>query len=292
MIRAEKREQRFGGTQVRYFVYTPDGKVTRRAAFVCSMLGDARCWDRLCRRLAGAGVLCVTIELPGFGTTPTKAPQDNVTRSRIFWGVLDDVELSRGESGCSWHLVAHGGACGAILEMASSQPESVISRTLISPVTDRFMNSFSRLLPETGAGKWLIRNMYGMLAQNRARFEKKVKLLYGTDIDEKRMDLLYRGFVRRGRVKTLIDMFRDGYRISENAYKAHGRVMIIWGSRDKVFGGKLPEKYMKELSEIEFHLLPCSHMAMETNPEEVGDYLSGWFEFTEGKMNQPKRTGV
>ena len=289
-MRVVKCEQSFDGIRVRYFVYTPRGEVVRRAAFVCSMLGDSKCWDRLCSKLCASGVLCVTIELPGFGTTPVKAPQDNITRARIFWGILDDVEESRHESGCAWHLVSHGSACGAILEMTCMEPKSVLSRTLISPVTDRFTDRFTGLLPTTGLGQRLIKLWYGFAAENRSRFDKKVGALYGTELTESRLSLLYREFVRRGRVNTLINLFENGYKITRKAFKAQTRIMIISGSRDRVFGSKLSEKYTHDMPEIEIHLLPCAHMAMETNPDEVYDYLSGWFEFTEGKMKQPKRT--
>jgi len=289
-VKAQRYEQCFGGTSVRYFVYTPRGEVLRRAAFIGSMLGDARCWDWLCRKLCASGVLCVVMELPGFGTTPVRAPQDNITRSRIFWGVLDDVEMSRGEDECSWHLIAHGSACGVILEMARSQSSSVISRTLISPVTDKFMDKITGLLPTTGFGKWLIKTYYGFFTGNRRRFEKKVTALYGQKLPEKRMDMLHKEFVRRGRVHTITEMFANGYSITQKAYKAQGRIMLIWGKQDKIFGANPPGKLIKELPEIELHLLSCAHMAMETNWEEVGDYLDGWFQYTEGKMKQPVRT--
>ena len=120
--RVQTQKLCFDGTYVRFKVYTPVNEVKHRAAFLCSPIGDCESWDALCDILASNGCLCVSFELPGFGHTPVKAPQDNPTRAAILWGVLDEVDISRGEENSKWHLISHGSACNMVRCSSSPSP--------------------------------------------------------------------------------------------------------------------------------------------------------------------------
>lgn len=278
----------FSGTYVRYKVYTPgSGPVTRRACFVSSPVGDAECWDALCRILASQGCLCVAFELPGFGHTPVRAPQDNPTRAAILWGVLDEVEISRGEEPGFWHLVSHGSGCGVILEMALSHPESVLSRTLISPVTHRFEKGIKRMLYSTRFGRWLCATAY---KRAESRFGEKLLNLYGEPLDDARRSRLTREFCREGRLETLFALFKDGYRHSRGAFSVEGPIMLIWGKNDS-FGPRPDDKLLHALSEVEVHYITGYHMCMETLPQETSEYLNGWFDHVEGRAKEPAFPG-
>lgn len=283
----------FDRISVRYKVYTPgDNAVKRRACFVSSPLGDAECWDALCRILASQGCLCVAFELPGFGHTPVNAPQDNATRASILWGVLDEVEYSRGDPQSRWHLISHGSGCGVILEMARTQKESVVSRTLISPVTHRFESGLSRKFAAGRFGRWLYSKAYAYSVENINRFSAKVAKLYGEEPDQVRMDLLHREFCREGRLDCLFRLFENGYRLSPKAYTIEDRIMLIWGKRDP-FGASPEEKLMRVLRDVEVHYISnTAHMPMETMPQETSEYLNGWFEYMEGHAKGPTRKKV
>ena len=287
--RVELFRLRFNGTRVRFKVYTPaDGNVLRRAAFVTSPIGDAESWDALCRILAGQGCLCVAFELPGFGHTPVDAPQDNATRSAILWGVLDEVETSRGDPPSKWHLVSHGSGCAVILEMTRTQPDGVASRTLISPVTHRFTTSLSRSFVSGRLGRWLYTKAYEYRAGSIKRFGAKLYKLYGERLTDERVYNLHREFYREGRTETLFELFAKGYRLPEKAYRVAAPIMLIWGKNDP-FGPRPDERLLKSLPDTEVHYITSAHMSMETMPQEISEYLKGWFEFAEGRMKTPHK---
>ena len=99
-MRTEEIRLSFHGLRVRFRVFSPDEEpVAHRALFVSSPAGDVENWEALAGMLTECGCLCVTAELPGFGKSPcgTDVPQDNDTRARILWGILDEVEVRRGE---------------------------------------------------------------------------------------------------------------------------------------------------------------------------------------------------
>ena len=278
----------FDGTYVRFKVYTPeDGEVLRRAAFVNSPLGDAESWDALCRILASQGCLCLAFELPGFGHTPVKAPQDNMTRASILWGVLDEVDIARGEPNAKWHLVSHGSGCGVTLEMTRTQPESVLSRVFISPVTHRF-NYNRRSYSLSRLRRWYYTKYYNFYSVHPAMFASRLQKLYGKTLEEGRLNKLSREFFREHRIDTLFELFEKGYWLHRDSLSIESPLMLIWGKNDP-FGQRPDEKLMQSLGEVEVHYINSAHMPMETMPQEISEYLKGWFDFAEGRIKSPAK---
>lgn len=285
-MKVSTRRLCFDGTFVRFKVYTPADSVTSRAAFCCSPFGDCESWDVLCRLLAERGCLCVTFELPGFGHTPVNAPQSNQIRAQILWGVLDEVEISRGESPARWHLVGHGSGCGVILEMAKQHPDSVISRAFLSPVTEKFQDFFSCLLINNRPGRWILSKVFNHYADSPDAFAQKVKKLYACEVSGETVTRLYKEFKRRGRFETLLRLFEQGYHISKKAWAVTVPLFMLGGRQD-YFGGSFPKKLMKKLSDVEIHYEDTGHMPMETMPQELSQYLGGWFASSEGRQKTP-----
>ena len=287
-VRVSTRRLCFDGTYVRFKLYTPeDGKVLRRCAFVCSPLGDAESWDSLSRILASQGCLCLAFELPGFGHTPVGAPQDNMTRASILWGVLDEVDISRGEDGSKWHLVTHGSGCHIALEMARTQPDSVLSRVFISPVTHRF--GYNRRSYSLGKLRVkLYTKVYGFYEKHPSYFFNKIARLYGTDLPSERLDKLSREFFRDGRMESLVRLFEKGYWLHNKSLGIENPLMLIWGKSDP-FGQRPDELLMRSINDVEVHYISAAHMSMETMPQEISEYLKGWFDFVEGRMKTPAK---
>ncbi len=309
-VKVRVRRLSFGGTRVFFKVYTPDTeKISYRVAFVTSPLGDADSWDSPCRLLAAKGCLCVSIELPGFGHAVSSAPQDNKTRSEILWGILDQVEISRGDPESKWHLVSHGSACGAILEMTRTQPASVLSRVLITPVTHRFGYT-SQTYVLSGLRVWLYRRLFEHFTRSEVRFSKKLSKLYGGDLDETRVGKLYRQICADGRFDSLLKLFQSGYYISKAAYKVRKPTMILWG-RDDPLGAMFhpltncllhPDENYERMNDAEPTKAECQrlgvethnmkfrrHMPMETDPQDISDRISGWLAYAEGKARTPTK---
>ncbi len=287
-IRVKTERLCFDGTYVRFKLYTPyDGAVNRRAAFVNSPLGDAECWDGLCRILASQGCLCLAFELPGFGHTPVKAPQDNPTRASILWGVLDEVDIGRGEENSKWHLVSHGSGCGVTLEMTRTQKDSVLSRVFISPLTHRF-NYNRRSYSLSRLRRFVYTKLYEMYENNSNMFYNKLRKLYGQELDEARLDKLRREFFRENRAESLFNMFEKGYWLHKNSLGVENPLMLIWGKNDP-FGQRPDERLMQSLPDTEVHYITSAHMSMETMPQELSEYLKGWFDFVEGRLKTPAK---
>lgn len=284
-MRTEEIRLSFHGLRVRFRVFSPDEEpVAHRALFVSSPAGDVENWEALAGMLTECGCLCVTAELPGFGKSPcgTDVPQDNDTRARILWGILDEVEVRRGEEMTSWHLIGHGSAAAAIMTMAQYQPDSTLSRVLVSPVLDRFLPSpLFKLLKSRFSGK-LISAWFRYTILNRKRFGRLAVRLYGARPRRARVNVLYRSWSRKEMLETVARLLREGYSFPKEAYDVHTPLMLLWGTDDRLLGGEIPVRLLKSLPSVEKHMLHSGHMAMETDPDVLRDFLRGWFRFAEG----------
>ena len=275
---------RFSGARVRFKLYTPSEAVSCRALFVSGPFGDIESWERLCRLLCEKGVLCVCAELPGFGKCPgnLKTPQNNSARAAMLWGVLDEVELARGENLSGWHLVAHGSACGAIMEMALSHHECVLSRVFINPVTDRF-KKLSGII-SSRAGSFYLKRA-AKLYTSASMFAKKMSKLYGKYPIKRRLNVLFKEYSDYAKASVFKRLICEGYKISDDAFNIEGPLMLIRGKKDVLFS-KREEAFIDRLPDIEMHIVNAYHMVYESQPEMTADYLNGWFSFSEGKTKQ------
>ena len=290
-FRVQKGMRRFEGVGMYFKVYTPlDVPVTRRVACVCSPISDAASFDSLCRELAKNGCLCVTVELPGFGHTPVKAPQDNRSRAKLVWGVLDEIEISRGEDEGKWHLFGHGSGAGVVLLMTTLYPESVISRVLISPVTHIFGYK-KRTFRLSGLTRWYYLRKYEYFEAHTRRALDKIRELYGPRLKRERGEELCKNFFRKGRGQILLEMLEKGYYLPDEVYETDRPVMTLMGDEDPM-GRELFDRLFSALSGVkvrEIHPINTRHMCMETDWSVVKDWVKGWLDYTEGKVKQPGR---
>ena len=275
----------FQGIRVQAQIYEPEGEVLARAMFVSSPIADPAAWSHLLTGLSKNGVLCVSADLPGFGANPVSAnvPQDNDTRTRILWGILDEIEWRRGEGQSKWHLVGHGSGCAAVLTMALYQPDSTLSRVLLNPVVDVSQISPIHSFLTSSVGEPLLRMMCAYFIGKEKPLTSLLTRLYGVPRSKERAQSLYKMMNRKGIIPSLMRHIREGYQVNEDVYSVETPIMIIWGANDRIFGGQIPVKLKKRLPGAEKHVHKCGHMCMETCPGDIGDYLRGWFTFSEGK---------
>lgn len=296
-VRIENIRLSFQGRRVYLRVYSPDDKApAHRALFVSSPMGDMDNWDELARMLTEGGCLCVAAELPGFGrgTGGAGAMQDNDTRSQILWGILDEVEKRRNEAQSGWHLIGHGSGCCAVLCMAMYQPDSALSRVLISPVLDRFTPLLVHKALVTKFGDWLVSAWHRLNILNTRRFSRLAARVYGENVGADRLKRLQRALTRKGFLPAFKRALREGYILPEGATSVDGPLMLIWGASDRIFGGQIPSRLLRRLPDAEKHLVRSAHMSMETHPDMLKDYLRGWFRFAEGRekvtVSKPRGT--
>ncbi len=283
----------FQGIRVQAQIYEPEGEITARALFVSSPIGDPASWSALLTNLSKNGVLCVSADLPGFGANPVspKVPQDNDTRTRILWGILDEVEWRRGDERCKWHLIGHGSGAAAVMTMALYQPDSTLSRVLLNPVVESGQASpFHRFLTSS-AGEPILNALLKHFLTREKPFDRLLARLYGTPRSKERAQALFKMLQRKGVLPSLVRHLREGYLLNDDVYSVNTPIMMIWGANDRIFGGQIPIKLVKRLPGAEKHVLNTGHVCMETAPGEIGDYLRGWFAFSEGKAkNVVKKT--
>ncbi len=275
----------FQGIRVQAHIYEPEGEVLYRALFVSSPIGDPASWSHLLTELAKKGILCVSCDLPGFGANPVSklVPQDNDTRTRILWGILDEIECKRGEGQSKWHLIGHGSGAAAIMTMALYQPDSTLSRVLLNPIMDRRQISPIHPILHLGFGEKVFTALCKYFFGKEKRFARLLAKLYGSPRSKERAQSLYKMMNRKAVIPSIIRHIKEGYQISEDVYSVSSPIMMIWGANDRIFGGQIPTRLLKRLPNAEKHVLNCGHMCMETSPSDIGDYLRGWFAFSEGK---------
>lgn len=281
----------FQGIRVQAQIYEPEGDITARALFVSSPIGDPASWTYLLTNLSKNGVLCVSADLPGFGANPVskKVPQDNDTRTRILWGILDEVEFRRGDSQSKWHLVGHGSGAAAVMTMALYQPDSTLSRVLLNPVVEPGQVSPVYRFLTSGVGEPILNALLKHFLTKEKPFNRLLTRLYASPRSRERMQALYKMLGRKGVIPSLVRHLKEGYQLNDEVYSVDTPIMMIWGANDRIYGGQIPVKLSKRLPGAEKHVLNTGHMCMETASGDIGDYLRGWFAFSEGKAKNVVR---
>lgn len=281
----------FQGIRVQAQIYEPEGEIVARALFVSSPMSDPASWSHLLNNLSKNGVLCVSADLPGFGANPVSknVPQDNNTRTRILWGILDEVEWRRNESQSKWHLVGHGSGAAAVMTMALHQPDSTLSRVLLNPVVEPGQLSPIHRFLVSGIGEPMLRALLKHFLTKQKPFSRLINRLYGSGRTKERTQALYKMLNRKAIIPSLIRHMREGYQLSDEVYSVKTPIMMIWGANDRIFGGQIPGRLLRRLPGAEKHVLNTGHMCMETAPGDIGDYLRGWFAFSEGKAKNVVR---
>lgn len=269
------------GCTIHYRVLKPLCRPRHRALLVASPGQSTDSWRYLAPELTAAGALCVLCDLPGFGLSePGEAvPFRQSVRARCLWGLLDSIDQQYGGSLATWQLLGHGSACGALVEMALAQPDSVGSLFMLSPMLYPPLPQPLQALLQGRTGRLLTRLWYRTHIENRVNFSHWAASLYGCPLPASLLASLRGGMLRLDQPPgTLQRLLLEGYDThTRDAYKLFMPMMILWGGRDRLLGGSVPARLKRDFPEAEYHLLPSSgHCAGETNHSAVRDFLRGW----------------
>ena len=269
------------GCTIHYRVMQPVGRARHHALLLASPGQSTYNWRHLVPELLSAGTLCVLCDLPGFGLSEAseKVPFRQSVRAGCLWGMLDVLDQQYGGSLSTWHLLAHGSACGTIVEMALAQPDSVGSLFMLSPMLySPLGKAFSPLLAGR-VGRLLTDLWYRTNIANRVRFNRWVSHLYGCRLPANLLCQLRGPMMRLNQPPGALQrLLQQGYAVhTADAYKLFMPMMVLWGGRDRLLGGSIPERLRRDFPEAEYHLPPTSgHCAGETNHAAVCDFLRGW----------------
>lgn len=271
------------GCTIHYRVMQPACRPRHRALLLSSPGQSTYSWRYLAPELLSAGTLCVLCDLPGFGLSVSdsgeEVPFRQSVRARCLWGLLDSIDQQYGGSLATWQLLGHSSACGALVEMALTQPDSVGSLFMLSPMLYPPLSGPLPTLLEGRLGRLLTGLWYRTHIANRVAFSRWAASLYGCRLPANLLSQL-RGPMQRldQPPGTLQRLLLEGYEVhTRDAYKLFMPMMILWGGRDRLLGGSIPSRLKRDFPEAEYHLLPTSgHCAGETNHAAVCDFLRGW----------------
>ena len=270
------------GLSIHYRVISPESKVRHRVLLVASPGQTTGGWRKIVPELIKADCQCVLCDLPGYGLSECRddVAQDHETRAQFLWGLLDALDMAEGGALNCWHLMAHGSACGTIAQMAVMQPDSTSSLLMICPMLYPPLPEFAMKLLKKDAVlkpiKWMLNKVIG----NERIFNELVKHLYGKKMpDQMTKQLRSQLRVLTQHEKMIRNQILDGYRLDMSRLNdLFMPAMVIWGGRDPLLGGEIPEKLKKrDFKTAEYHVLSRSaHYPAETNGRAICDFLRGW----------------
>ncbi len=263
----------FGGRKVHIRVVEPDDQLKHRVFVLPSPITNTFNWRKITPELAQLGCITVLMDLPGFGESDcgADAPQETRLRSRIAWGVLDEIDSALDGKASTWHLIGHGSACQTILDMANMYPDSARSQVYISPTLDGAGIAEGKA-PRRG---WFDENILDPVGY-RAFMDR----LFARHADDYVLDAMRRPFLRPGARESFMTMLAQRPQLSP--VRGFAPAMAIWGERDVLMGRRQQETLGDLAPEAETHVLKTAgHIPMETHSHALRDYLRGWLRYVE-----------
>lgn len=276
----------FRGLRVHYRVSRPDdGPVTRRVLLLNAPLSSMFNWRLLIPELLSQGCMVVQVDLPGYGLSACGGgvPQDPVTRARLVWGVLDDVDAASGHPAQFWHLIAHGSACLTALTMAHAVPEAVASEVLISPLLHTPVRPFYRRFPGNRLLEGRFQRWYIEHILSRQGMRELLREWFGRTVPDYVLDYMRRPLVRPGMKPQLRRLIAEGYDADPAVFTGFTPTMALWGQRDPLISAADAAHIRELMPGAEAHVLhTAAHFPQETHSRAIGDYLRGWLKFIDG----------
>ena len=272
------------GLTIHYRVAMPAGPAKGRVFLLSAPGFLTSCWRMLIPELTDAGYLCVACDMPGFGRGQFKndIPIEQALRAQYLWGVLDAVDLDRDNRLSCWHMIAHGSACGTIVEMARQQPDSTASLFMVSPMLYSPIPRALKPLLRVRAFDGVLRGWFRRNVVSPQGFERLTRRVYGRAPQPAQLEQMRQPLLRlSGHEDTLRRLLLEGFGASTKALKSlFMPCMILWGGADHLLGGAVPARLRKrDCPGAEYHVLPSAgHCAMETHSRAVCDFLRGWIK--------------
>ncbi|XZE46663.1 alpha/beta fold hydrolase [Pirellulaceae bacterium SH467] len=55
-------------------------------------------------------------------------------------------------------------------------------------------------------------------------------------------------------------------------------MLIVWGKNDQIFPAAGAEPYRRDIKKIDFHLLDAGHFALESNGDEIAEWIRAFLQ--------------
>lgn len=252
-------------------IAAPEGDVRDRVLLLSSPLIHSFHWRKIVPELTQMGCLVVLVDMPGFGRSDCGAyvPQSNALRAKLIWGILDYIDEQGGTPASTWHLMGHGSACAAILEMGALYPDSVKSQAHICPLFS------TRLSPKAPPPeRW-----FDDTAFDPDNFRRMVEHYCGYPLDDFILDRMRAPLTRPGARESFLRMVRSGDQPPECGVD-FCPAMVITGGRDPMMLSHVRQEIDRLTQGAETHTLQSAgHFPMETHSKALRDYLRGWIRY-------------
>ena len=265
----------FRGLRVNFSIVRPEAHLRHRLLLLCSPLMTPFHWRKLLPELSELGCLCVLADLPGFGQGAhgVAGPQKSVTRARLVWGVLDEVDARVGGQNALWHLAAHGCACPTVQAMCALQPDSVRSLIEISP-----------LVPSGGKGRFFegrkeaAQRFMEQAFVSPAAFTQFVTRAARRPLPDYAVERMWASLAQPGARAALLNMLISMDEVP--ALPGFCPSIAIWGGSDPLLPAGTRERLSALIPELEAHIIrPAGHFLTETPRRALRDYLRGWLKY-------------
>jgi len=246
---------------------------------------SSRMFQPLLQRLADSYHL-VGPDYPGFGHSDWPDPkQFNYTFDHIAH-IIDRFTETLGLTHYTLYMQDYGGPVG--FRMVLAHPERVsalIVQDAVSHNEGLGINWTTRRAfwaDRAGHEEVLRKNLLSLDATKTRHVGDDPRVeLYDPDLwtDE------YAFLNSPGQAQIQSDLFYD-YRTNVDAYpkwqswmqKNQPPLLVLWGQHDLSFDPGEPERYRKDVSSAEVHVLDAGHFALDTKPDEIAQIMRGFLQ--------------
>lgn len=272
MLAADDLFMIFHGLKVHVKVVEPETELKHRVFLISSPITSTFNWRKITPELSQLGCLTVMLDLPGFGKSACGegVPQDARLHASVAWGVLDEIDYALSGATSTWHLIGHGSACPAILEMGNKHPDSVRSQVYVAPMLAQ--GDLLRI------GRMPYDKWYDQYMENPSGFRQFMDALFARRADDYILDNMQKPFLREGAKASFLGML--GEKCQLVPAKGFSPVMALWGERDILMNERMRTALQRLAPEAETHLFKTAgHLPMETHSHALRDYLRGWLRY-------------
>lgn len=270
------------GTRIHYRLAVPEeSSPLGKLLLVHGLAGSTFSFEALTPLLVQAGVVVVSVDLPGFGYSSRDLDYDHSQRNRAhtLWQLLDHVDqgLAPDLAAQPWHLGGHSMGGGTAYAMALQQPDRACGLVLMdAPLTG---GSRSGLLSVPPFLQWTLLALEHLVI-NEQRIAALLESAYGQKPNEQQVAGYLAPLRVPGTAQSLGRMVRTAREEDLAGFPDLPLPLLaIWGEEDRW----VPLSALKALQALRPDMASlvvkgAGHCPMETHPKEVAEALLAWMK--------------
>jgi pimeloyl-ACP methyl ester carboxylesterase len=270
------------GTRIHYRLAVPEGPAPLgKLLLVHGLAGSTFSFEALTPLLVQAGVVVVSVDLPGFGYSSRDLNYDHsqANRAHTLWQLLDHVDqgFAPDLAAQPWHLAGHSMGGGTAYAMALQQPDRACGLVLMdAPLTG---GSRSGLLSVPPLLQWTLLALEHLVL-NEQRIGALLESAYGQKPNEQQVAGYLAPLRVPGTAQSLGRMVRTAREEDLAGFPDLPLPLLaIWGEEDRW----VPQSALKALQALRPDMTAlvvkgAGHCPMETHPQEVAEALLAWMK--------------